>query len=106
VISRLEELTLDEIESEMAVEARDMDLESELESGYGASAINHQSEGCWIKCPQKRPKKQTGKFLKKKGFKKGGDKSEVADAAMHEVYSVMLELDRKIESLTPVHPLI
>jgi hypothetical protein len=42
---------------------------------------------CWIKCPKKRPRKKTGKFPKKKGYKKESDKSE--GAIMHQVYSVM-----------------
>ena len=35
--TRLQELTLDEIESKMVVETRDIDLQSKLESGIGAS---------------------------------------------------------------------
>jgi len=33
--------------------------------------------------------KKTGKFLKKKGYKKDPDKSEGAGATIHQVYSVM-----------------
>jgi len=39
--------------------------------------------------PHKRPKKKTGKFPKKKCYKKDSDKSEGAGATMHQVYSVM-----------------
>jgi len=56
-----------------------------VESGFGASEhppcpqcgrTNHPPERCWIKHPHKRPKKKTGKFPKKKGYKKDSDKSE------------------------------
>ena len=85
VSAKLEELTLDEIESKMVIEARDIDVESKVESGFGASEhppcphcgrTNHPPESCWIKHPHKRPKKKTGKFPKKKGYKKDSDKSE------------------------------
>jgi hypothetical protein len=36
VSAKLEELTLDEIESKMVIEARDIDVESKAESGFGA----------------------------------------------------------------------
>jgi len=39
VSTKLEELTLDEIESKMVIEARDIDVESKVESGFGASAV-------------------------------------------------------------------
>jgi hypothetical protein len=98
VSAKLEELTLDEIESTMVIEARDIDVESKVESGFGASEhppcphcgkTNHPPERCWIKHAQKRPKTKTVKFPKKKGYKKDSDKSEGAGAAMHQVYSVM-----------------
>ena len=110
--AKLEELTLDLIESKMVIEARDIDLESKVESGFGASErppcphcgrTNHPPEKCWIKHPHKRPKNKTGKFPKKKGYKKDSDKSKGAGATMHQVYSVM---DRKNGSLTQEHPLI
>jgi hypothetical protein len=93
-----EELTCDEIESKMVIEARDIDLESKVGSGFGASEhppcpdfgkSNDPTERCLIKHPHKRPKKKTGKFPKKKGFKKDSDKSEGVGATMHQVYSVM-----------------
>jgi hypothetical protein len=37
VSTKLEELTLDEIESKMVIEARDIDVESKVESGFRAS---------------------------------------------------------------------
>jgi hypothetical protein len=98
VSAKLEELTLDEIESKMVIEARDIDVESKVESGFGASEhplyphcgrTNHPPEMCWIKHPHKRPKKKSGKFPKKKGYKKNSDKSQGAGATMHQVYSVM-----------------
>jgi len=69
-----------------------------VESGFGASEhppcshcerTNHPPERCWIKYPHKRPKKKTGKFPKKKDYKKDSDKSEGAGATIHQVYSVM-----------------
>ena len=98
VITKLAELTLDEIESKMVIEARDIDMESKLESGFGASGnppcphcgrTNHPPEKCWVKYPHKRPKRKIGKFPKRKGYKKDSDKSEGAGATMHQVYSVM-----------------
>jgi hypothetical protein len=98
VSAKLEELTLDEIESKMVIEARDIDVESKVESGFGASEhppcphcgrTNHPPERCWIKHPHKRPKKKTGKLPKKKGYKKDSDKSGGAGATMHQVYCVM-----------------
>jgi len=88
--AKLEELTLDLIESKMVIEARDIDLESKEESGCGASEhppcphcgrTNRPTETCWIKHPHKRPKKKTGKFPKKKD-NKDSDKSEGAGATM------------------------
>jgi hypothetical protein len=52
----------------MVIEVRDIDGESKVESGFGAS--EHPPCRCWIKHPHKRPKKKTGKFPKKKGYKK------------------------------------
>jgi len=40
VSAKLQELTLDDIESKMVVDARDIDVESKLESGFGASRCN------------------------------------------------------------------
>jgi len=39
VSTKLGKLTLDEIESELGIEARDIDAESKVESGFGASDI-------------------------------------------------------------------
>ena len=68
----LEELSIDDIESEMLVEARDIDL-SNLESGFGASGhplcphcggpIIHQ-KGAGSSITTKDPKKKTAKFLR------------------------------------------
>ena len=77
--------------------ARDIDVESKAESGFGASehppclhcGRTNPPERSWIKHPHKRPKKKTGKLPKKKGYKKDSDKSESAGATMHQVYSVM-----------------
>jgi len=88
----------------MVIEARDIDVESQVESGFGASEhppcppcgrTNHSPERCWIKHPHKRPKKKTGKFPKKKGNKKDSDKSEGSGATMHQVYSVMARVGLK-----------
>ena len=98
VSAKLQELTLDDIESKMVVEARDIDVQSKVEFGFGASKhpprphcgrTNHSPERCWIKHPHKIPKNKTGKFPKKKGYKKDSDKSGGAGATMHQVYCVM-----------------
>ena len=52
------------------------------------------------------PKKKTGKFPKKKGYKKDSDKSEGAGATMHQVYSVMARAGPEEWTLTQEHPLI
>jgi len=75
VSTNLEELTLDEIESKMMVETRDIDLGSKRGSGFVASErlpclhcgrTNHSPESCWIKYHHKKTKKETGKFPKKR----------------------------------------
>jgi hypothetical protein len=88
-------ITLDEIESKMVVEARDVDLDSKLESGVGASGrppcphcgrTNHSPESCWIKYLHETSKK---KFPQKKGYNEYPDKSEGTGATTHQVCSVM-----------------
>ena len=53
--AKLEELTLDEIESKMVIETRDIDVEYKVESAFGASkhppyphcgTTNHPPERC------------------------------------------------------------
>ena len=55
VSTKLEELTLNEIESKMVIDAREIDVESKVESGFGASEhppcphcgrTNHPPERC------------------------------------------------------------
>jgi hypothetical protein len=87
--AKLEELTLDEIESRMVFEARDIDVESKVEYGFGAFEHPPCPHCGRTNHPHKRPKKKTGKFPKKNGYKKDSDKSEGAGATMHQVYSVM-----------------
>ena len=75
----------------MVVEARDIDLDIKLESGFGASEhppcshcgrTNHPIERCWSKYLHKKPKKKTGKFPRKNDYKKDSDKSEGAGETM------------------------
>ena len=89
VNTKLEELTLDEIESEMVVEARDFDFRTS----------NHPRESCWIMYPYKGSKKKTGGFSEKKGYKKHAHKSKSADTAMHQVYSVMAKAGQEEQIL-------
>jgi len=99
----------------MVIEARDIDAESKVEFGFGASKhpprphcgrTNHSPERCWIKHPHKIPKNKTGKFPKKKGYKKDSDKSEGAGQQSIKSTVSWLEVDRKNGSLTQEHPLI
>jgi len=65
VSTKLEEFTLDEIESKVVVETRDIDLDSNLESGFGVCVnppcphcgrTNHPPDRCWINYSHKRSK--------------------------------------------------
>jgi len=78
----------------MVVEPRDIDVESKLETCFGASEhpkcsncgrTNHPPERSWIEYPDKRPRK--------KGYKTDSDKFEGACATMHQVYSVMAKAE-------------
>jgi len=84
VSTKLEELTLYEIESKMVVEARDIELvqgwsrNSEHPDVRRALKSVIHLKGAGIKYPHKPSKKKTGKFPKNNGYKKDSDKSESA----------------------------
>ena len=82
--TNLEELTRDEIESKMVIEACDIDVESKAESGFGAS--EHPPCPHCGRLPIIHLKKAGSDILtrdsKDKGYKKDSDKSEGAGATM------------------------
>jgi hypothetical protein len=90
-------LTLDEIESKMVIEARDIDLESKVKPDSKhlniLRALNLEESIIHLKGASSniltRDKRKTVKFPKKKCCKKDTDKSEGGDTTVHQVYSVM-----------------
>ena len=82
----------------MVIEARDIDVESKWNPDSEHPIIRFgiiveepiiHLKGAGSSILTRDPKKKTGKFPKKKGYKKDSDKSEGAGATMHQVYSVM-----------------
>jgi hypothetical protein len=95
--TKLEELTLDEIETKMVIDARDIDVESKVGSAEHPNICRAlimeepiiHLKGAESNILTRDPKQKTGKFPKKKGYKKDSDESEGAGATMHQVYSVL-----------------